>query len=293
MPFPRRCFEVPLPGGRRLSLGPRTLVMAILNVTPDSFAEPAPRLDPDEAVDLGLSFEAQGADIIDVGGESTRPGAEAVPAEEEAARVLPVVRALAARLRVPLSIDTYKASVAARALDEGAAIVNDISGLEYDPELVGVVAGRGAAVVLMHNRGRSRAMYRDAVYTDVAGEVAEELAGALERARAGGVAAERVLLDPGLGFAKRPGHSYAALAGLPRLAALGRPLLVGPSRKSFLQAALGDCPPASRDWGTSAAVTSAILLGAHVVRVHAVSEMVQVARVADAVRAAFADSSPT
>jgi dihydropteroate synthase len=272
---------VPLTGGRRLELGERTLVMAVINLTPDSFAETAPSIDPARALDLAQAAEAQGADILDLGAESTRPGAPAVGPDEEAARLLPALRAIAARTRLPISVDTTKAAVARAALDEGAAIVNDISGLRYDPDLGRVVAAAGAALVVMHMRGTARDMYREASYTDVGAEVREELAESLVAAELAGVAREATILDPGLGFAKRAEHSFEALARLAELAALGRPILVGSSRKSFLKRALGDLPPQSRDWGTAATVAAAILEGAHIVRVHAVGEMVQVARVAD------------
>jgi dihydropteroate synthase len=282
---PRKPYTVPLPGGRRLELGARTLVMGILNVTPDSFAEAGSRFDPVRAVEAGLEMEAAGADLIDVGGESTRPGAAPVPAAEELARVVPVLKGLAGRLKVPLSIDTYKGAVAVAALDEGVAIVNDISGLRYDSNLARAVASSEAALVVMHNRGRSREMYREAQYEAVAAEVEAELRERIEYARQAGIATERLLVDPGLGFAKLPEHSYQALAALPRFAGLDRPLLVGPSRKAFLQVALGPMPAVARDWGTAAAVTASVLLGAHIVRVHAVDTMVQVVRVADAIRA--------
>jgi dihydropteroate synthase len=229
-------------------------------------------------------MEADGADLIDIGGESTRPGAEEVPPDVELARVLPVIERLAGRIQIPVSVDTYKADVAEAAVRAGAAIVNDISGLGYDSRLGGVVASREAGLILMHTRGRSREMYREAVYADAPGEVASELEAALARAGAAGVARERIVIDPGLGFAKRADDTYAVLAGLPRLLALGYPVLVGPSRKSFLAQALGDTEPALREWGTAAAVSAAILLGAHIVRVHGVAAMVQVARVADAIR---------
>jgi dihydropteroate synthase len=261
--------------------------MGILNVTPDSFAERAPRLAPAAATDAALQMEAEGADLIDIGGESTRPGAEPVSASEEMARVLPVIRALAGKLRIPMSVDTYKAEVARAAVDEGAALVNDVSGLRYDPALADVVAERRAALVLMHTRGRSRDMYADAEYRDLLGEIAAELRGRLTVALSAGVAVERVIVDPGIGFAKRAADSYGVLAGLSGLAAaLGRPVLVGPSRKSFMREALGDRPPGERAWGTAAAVTAAVLNGAHIVRVHAVAEMAQVVRVAEAIRQA-------
>lgn len=279
----RRCYEVALPTGRVLALGTRTLVMGVLNVTPDSFSDGGRFVGAGRAVERALAMEQEGADLIDVGGETTRPGAEPVPAEEECRRVLPVVRRLAQVLRVPMSIDTYKAAVARAALDAGAAIVNDISGLQYDPALAGVAAGHGAALVLMHMRGRSRDMYRLADYGDVVADVGGELAGAVARALDAGVRREAIVLDPGLGFAKRPDDNWRLLARLdaPPLVSLDRPWLVGPSRKSFLAAAAGERPPAERDWATAAAVTAAVLSGAHIVRVHRVAEMVQVVRVAD------------
>jgi dihydropteroate synthase len=282
--FPRPSFDLPLPTGQTLHLGDRTLVMAILNVTPDSFADGGLHADPARAVDDALAMEEAGADLIDIGGESTRPGAVPLSAEEELARVAPVIRGLAGRLRVPISIDTYKAVVAETALDLGASIVNDISALEYDPALPAVVARTRAAVILMHTRGRSREMYRNARYEDVIREVSAELDARIRRAGSCGIPVSRVLVDPGIGFAKRAEHSATILARLQALHALGRPLVVGPSRKSFLQRATGERDPAARDWATAAAVTAAVLAGAHVVRVHAVPEMVDVVRVADTLR---------
>lgn len=282
--LPRARYTLRLPDGRTLALGERTLVMGIINVTPDSFADGGAYPDPERAVEAALALEADGADIIDVGGESTRPGADELPAAAEAARVLPVLRRLAPRLRAPVSIDTCKAEVARQALDHGAALINDVSGLRYDPQLAAVGAAAGVPLVLTHMRGRSRDMYRHAAYDDVVREVAAELHAAVDRATAAGVAREQLVLDPGLGFAKRPAQTFAALAGLEALAALDRPTLVGPSRKSFLQEALGACPPGEREWGTAAAVAGAVLLGAHIVRVHGVREMTQVVRVADRLR---------
>ena len=258
--------------------------MGILNVTPDSFADGGRHLDPDAAVSAGVQMVADGADMLDIGGESTRPGADPLPAAEEWQRVEPVIAALAARVDVPLSIDTYKADVADRAMARGATIVNDVSALAHDPDMARVVSARRAAVVLMHNRGRSADMYAKAAYTDVAAEIADELAAHDDAARSAGIAADRIILDPGFGFAKRAEHTIAALAGLDRLAALGRPILVGPSRKSFLSSVLGDVPPERRVWGTAAAVAASVMLGAHIVRVHDVAEMAQVVRVIDAIR---------
>jgi dihydropteroate synthase len=284
--FPeRRTYIVPLAHGGTLRLGERPLVMAILNVTPDSFAESTPRHLPAAAAELALAMASAGADIIDIGGESTRPGAMPVGADEELARVLPVVRLLADRVVVPISVDTYKADVARAAVAAGASIVNDVGGLRFDPALARAVSDSGAALVLMHSRGRPQTMNADAVYTDVVAEVTAELRDSLQRAAEAGVAIERTVVDPGIGFAKRPSHSYGVLAGIPELAAaLERPVLVGPSRKSFLRDAVDGRPAADRDWGTAAAVTAAVLAGAHIVRVHAVAEMVQVVRVAEEIR---------
>jgi dihydropteroate synthase len=282
---PRKPYSLPLPGGRTLALGERTLVMGIVNVTPDSFADGGERFDAARAVADGLQMIEDGADILDVGGESTRPGAAPLPEGEELRRVLPVVEGLAAAGAL-ISIDTYKAVVAREALARGAAIVNDISGLQFDSALASAVAETGAALVLMHNRGRSDEMYRLAVYGDVAAEIAAELEQAMARAAAAGVRRESIVLDPGFGFSKRAEHTYEALARLDRLAALDRPILSGPSRKSFLRAAIGERDPSGREWGTAAAVTASVLLGAHIVRVHGVRAMADVARVADRIRAA-------
>jgi dihydropteroate synthase len=270
---------------RVLHLGERPLVMGILNVTPDSFADPESRLDPAAALEAALRMEADGADIIDIGGESTRPGALPVSEAEERARILPVLDRLAGRLQLPVSVDTYKAGVARLAIDAGASIVNDVSGLRYDWSLARVVAESGAALVLVHTRGRSKTMYREALYDDVAADIARELHESIARATSGGVPFERLIVDPGIGFAKLPIHSYGVLARLAELrVALDRPLLVGPSRKSFMASALGHRPAQERDWGTAAAVSAAVLAGAHIVRVHAVGEMVQVVRVAEEIR---------
>src|SRR6185437_14721452 len=209
---PRRHYSIRLPNKPPLLLGARTLVMGILNVTPDSFADGGVHLDADRAVAAGVRMVADGADILDVGGESTRPGAEPLPADEELRRVLPVIERLAARVNVPISIDTYKASVAREALARGATIVNDVSGLLYEPELGEVVARAGAAMVLMHTRGRSKGMYDLAVYDEVAAEVTKELASAIERAERVGVPRDAIVLDPGVGFAKRAEHSFEILA---------------------------------------------------------------------------------
>jgi dihydropteroate synthase len=221
-----------------------------------------------------------------VGAESTRPGAVPVPAAEEMARARPVLKALAPRIKVPVSIDTYKASVAAMAIDEGAVMVNDISGFEYDREMGQVVAHARVPAVLMHTRGRPEDMYSHAEYGNVVAEVIADLQQRVTRAQESGVDRKQLLVDPGVGFAKRAPHSMAVLAGVDRLTELGLPIVVGPSRKSFLAAATGPLNPEDRDWPTAAAVTAAILGGAHIVRVHAVDKMIHVVRMADALRLA-------
>ena len=295
-PFPPRpLYTLRLPGDRTLALGERTLVMGILNVTPDSFAEAAPLVgaagvDVARAVDQALRMEADGADLIDVGGESTRPGAAPVSAADEQARVLPVVEALAGRLRVPISIDTTKAAVARAAVAAGAAIVNDVSGLTYDPDLAAVVADSGAVLVLMHTRGRPTTMYAEArLRRRRRRRRGRARGGDRPRDGAPGCRRTRSWWTRASGLPNTRPTAMVCWRGWPNCRRRSsRPLLVGPSRKSFLRQAVGDRPPAGRDWGTAAAVTAAVLAGAHVVRVHAVAEMVQVVRVADAIRAAGA-----
>jgi dihydropteroate synthase len=276
----RARYQVPLPGHAALGLGERTLVMGVLNVTPDSFSDGGTRFDSSRAIEDGLRMLAEGADIIDVGGESTRPGAEGLSAAEEMKRVLPIIEPLVSRGAI-VSIDTYKAMVAREAIARGAVIVNDISGFLFDPNLPAVVADTGAAVVLMHNRARSREMYRAAVYDDVVAEVTHELSLAIDRAASAGVPRQSIIVDPGLGFSKRAEHSYAILGSLETLRQLDRPILCGASRKSFLTAAIGAKEPLQREWATAAAVTASVLLGAHIVRVHQVAEMIDVVKVAD------------
>jgi dihydropteroate synthase len=262
--------------------------MGVVNVTPDSFWEASRRPEPDAAVAHGLRLVKQGADLLDVGGESTRPGAQEVPAEEERRRVLSVIEGLrAAGCDVPLSIDTRKAEVARAALRAGADVVNDVSALS-DPGMAEAVVEHGAAVVLMHTRGTPADMMSRAVYGDVVAEVERELAGAMARAVARGIPEHSLVLDPGLGFAKDAAQSIRLLAALPRLRRLGRPLLVGPSRKSFIGKVTG-APADERLPGTLAAVTACVLAGVEMLRVHDVAEVRQAALVAAAIR----DSSRT
>ncbi len=269
-----------------LGAGRRTLVMGIVNVTPDSFSDGGRCVTAQAAVVHGLQLLEDGADILDIGGESTRPGSQPVSAEEELARVLPVIRGLRERTDVPLSVDSWKAEVAEAALAAGATIVNDISGFALDPRLAAVAARAGAGCVLMHMRGTPQTMQQFTHYADVAGEVASELACALGRAAAAGIPPERIVLDPGIGFSKTAEQNLELIRGLGRLRrALGRPLLAGPSRKSFIGKLLpGNPPAAERDWGTAAAVAACILYGADIVRVHNVAAMRQAALVADALK---------
>ena len=267
--------------GRVLDTATRPLVMGVLNVTPDSFSDGGLYAGAAAAVERGLEMLAEGADLIDVGGESTRPGAAPVAAAEELRRVLPVVQALAAAGAV-VSIDTAKAEVAAVCLGAGAAVVNDVTALG-DPGMAGVVARAGAGVVLMHMHGTPRTMQDDPRYDDVVAEVCAYLAARAQAAIAAGIDPRAIALDPGIGFGKRLEHNLALLAGLPRLAALGYPVLVGASRKRFLADLLGPLPPAERDDATVAAHTLAVAGGAAIIRTHSVVAGLQTARVADAI----------
>ncbi len=225
---------VSLPGNRQLSWSDRPLVMGIVNCTPDSFYAPSRAASAAAAIEAGLRFEAEGADILDLGGESSRPGSEYVPVEAELERVVPVVEALRARTGIPISVDTRKTAVARAALDAGADMVNDISALRDDPELGALVAERGVPVVLMHMRGTPRTMQQEPHYDDVVSEVADELAGFAAAAERMGVARDRIILDPGIGFGKRVQDNLRILSSFERLQRLGCPLLIGLSRKAFL-----------------------------------------------------------
>lgn len=272
-------------GRRRFNLGRQVLVMGIVNVTPDSFSDGGRHASAAAAVEHGLRLVAEGADLLDIGGESTRPGSEPVPAETETARVVPVIRELRTRTDVPLSVDTWKAEVAAAAVAAGADIVNDISGLQRDPRMLDVLQQSAAGCVLMHMRGTPQTMQTLTGYADLAGEIRGFFAAALRRAQAAGVAAERILLDPGIGFSKTAEQNHELIRRLPEFLELGRPLLLGPSRKSFIGKILGgDVPAAERDWGTAAAVAACVLAGATVLRVHRVAAMRQAVQVAAALR---------
>src|SRR5258708_8788956 len=280
----RKRFRLKL-DSRTLVLGERTLVMGVLNVTPDSFSDGGKFFDLERAVQQALAIEQAEADLLDIGGESTRPRSTGVSAKEELARVLPVLRALRGRLKMPVSIDTQRSEVAEAALDVGAQIINDTSGLKNDRRIGEVAARRRVPLILMHMRGEPRTMQAGPFARDVMKNVMRGLRKSVAAARRAGVAKSQIIVDPGIGFGKSFAQNYELLQKLPQLTMLGYPLLVGTSRKGFLGAILTrdgiPAPPEERIWGTAATVTASILNGAHIVRVHDVAEMAQVARVAD------------
>jgi dihydropteroate synthase len=262
--------------------------MGVMNVTPDSFSDGGKFLEPELAMEQAFAIERAGADLLDVGGESTRPGADETPASEELDRILPVLDGLRSRLKIPISVDTRRAAVAELALRAGAEIINDVSGLKSDAKIAEVAAREGVPLILMHMRGEPRTMQAEPFARDVIRDVIAGLRRSVAIARKAGVAKSQIILDPGIGFGKSYAQNYELLEKLPQLAKLGFPLLVGTSRKGFLGATLAreggkPAPPEERLWGTAATVTASILNGAHIVRVHDVAEMVQVARVADCV----------
>ena len=273
----------------KLEFARRTLIMGIVNVTPDSFFDGGRRLDPAKAIADGAAMAVSGADIIDIGGESTRPGARPVSEEEELARVLPVVQGLRREVKVSISIDTYKSNVARAALDAGADIVNDISALRFDPNMLPLVAAEKVPVVLMHMQGTPGTMQQEPHYNDVVREVRDFLAMQLYEAMDAGVAPEAIIIDPGIGFGKTIEHNLQLLRGLPILAALGRPLLVGVSRKAFIGKIL-NLAADERLEGSLAAAVAAALAGANILRVHDVPETTKAVRVADAIRFGFPQS---
>ena len=285
---PRKLFRLKL-RSRVLRLGERTLIMGVLNVTPDSFSDGNRFISVKTAVEAALAIERAGADILDIGAESTRPGSAGISASEELARLLPVLKALRGRLKIPISVDTRKASVAELAIRAGAEIVNDVSGLRHDPRLALAAVRYHVPLVLMHMRGTPQTMQTPPFAKDVLRDVLAGLRQSLSVARRAGVPKSQIVLDPGIGFGKSYSQNYELLSRLPALAKLGYPLLVGTSRKGFLGATLArrakPAPPSKRIWGTAATVTASILNGAHIVRVHDVPEMLQVARVSDALRA--------
>ena len=267
-----------------LDLSGKTHIMGILNVTPDSFTDGGIFFRKDSAIEHGLRMVEDGADIIDIGGESTRPGSDSVGYQEELSRTMPVIEELARRVNVPLSIDTYKADVAKRALDAGASMVNDISGLRFDPEMAGVVAEYKVPVVVMHIKGTPKNMQVNPEYEALIPEILDYLRESIKLAVDAGIKEDMIIIDPGIGFGKTFEHNLQILNDLHEFTLLEKPLLIGPSRKAFLGKILGNAPTSERLEGTAAAVAISIMNGAHIVRVHDVKEMVKVARVTDAVR---------
>jgi len=280
----RKLFRLKLNSGT-LVLGERTIVMGVLNVTPDSFFDGGKFLDVESAIEHALEMECAGADMLDIGGESTRPGSTGISSKEELARILPVLQGLRGVLKIPISIDTQKSDVAEAALDAGAQIINDISGLKNDAGIAELAARRGVPLILMHTRGEPRTMQKAPFARDVMKDVLQGLRKSLAIARKAGVAKSQLILDPGIGFGKSFAQNYELLQKLPQLVKLGYPLVVGTSRKGFLGATLAregkPVPSEKRIWGTAATVTASILNGAHIVRVHDVAEMVQVSKVTD------------
>jgi dihydropteroate synthase len=282
----RKCFQLNF-ASHTLRLGQRTLVMGVLNVTPDSFSDGGKFLDVKHAVQHALAMQRDGADIIDIGAESTRPGSVGISASEELRRLLPVLEALRGKLKIPISVDTQKSTVAELALGAGAEIVNDISGLRSDPELARVAAEHGAPLILMHMRGTPRTMQKGPFARDVMRDVIGGLRKSIAAAKKFGVKRSQIVIDPGIGFGKSYAQNYELLAKLAEFAKLGYPIMVGTSRKGFLGATLAknakSAPVQERMFATAATVAASILNGAQIVRVHDVAEMAQVARVADAV----------
>lgn len=268
----------------RLALCERTHVMGILNVTPDSFSDKGRFFDKDEAVEHGLGMARDGADIIDVGGESTRPGADDISIEEEISRVIPVIEGISKSAKVTISIDTRKSNVAYEALECGASIVNDVSGLRYDPEMGAVVAKNGAGCIVMHMKGTPRDMQSKAVYENLIQEIIDSLKESIRIAGRAGVKEDKIIVDPGIGFGKTVEHNLEILNRLTEFKTLGRPICIGTSRKSFIGKVLGLDNPIDRLVGTIASSAIAIIKGADIIRVHDVKEAVQVARLADSIR---------
>jgi dihydropteroate synthase len=287
----RKIFRLHLPTDT-LVLGKRTQLMGVLNITPDSFSDGGKFLTADRAIAHALSLQTAGADLLDIGAESTRPGSVGISAVEELRRLLPVLQGLRGKLKIPISIDTRKASVAEIAIGAGAEIINDVSGLSHDPRIAEVAARRRIPLILMHMRGEPHTMQKAPFARNVMKNVTQGLRASIQKARRAGVTKSQIIVDPGIGFGKSFEQNYEILRRLPELAKLGHPLLVGTSRKGFLGRTLSlgkgssagktkPVPAEERIWATAATVTASILGGAHIVRVHDVAEMAQVATVAD------------
>jgi dihydropteroate synthase len=290
-------------GDRVLELSSKTHIMGVINITPDSFSDGGRfnrggrfecdggrfeeikpfRPDYSKAIEAALKMAEEGADIIDVGGESTRPGADAIPHEEETARVLPVIEGIRKHSGIPVSIDTFKSRTAIAALTAGASIINDISGLAFDPDMAGAAAKTGAAIIIMHIKGTPAGMQADPRYADLIGEVKSYLASGIDKAKAAGVHDDRILIDPGIGFGKTAEHNLELIARLKELAALGCPVVLGVSRKAFIGRLTGGAPASDRLEGTIAASVLGIANGANIIRAHDVKAIRRAADVADAI----------
>lgn len=281
----RKRYRLELRDGRVLEVGVRTLVVGVLNVTPDSFSDGGRHYDAGRAIDRALQMESDGADIIEVGGESTRPGAEPVAAREEIERIGPVIGGLAGRLGVPVAVDTYKSEVARAAIDLGAAILNDVSALRFDPSLADVAARESAPIILMHMRGDPATMQVMPPSPDIFAEIGSDLRKAVSEATRRGVGYGQIVIDPGIGFGKTLEQNLAIINNLDRFESFDLPLMIGTSRKSFIGRLTGRLAD-DRIFGTAASVAVAIARGAHLVRVHDVKEMAEVARIADAITGA-------
>ena len=266
-----------------LDLSKKTYIMGILNVTPDSFFDGGRYFDKQKAIEHGIRMVEQGADIIDVGGESTRPYSKRISVQEEMERVIPVIERLAKEVDVPISIDTYKSEVAKEAISAGASIINDISALRFDPDMAKVAAEAKVPVVLMHMKGRPENMQDNPQYKDLMGEIISFLRQAKQYAIDNGIKEELIILDPGIGFGKRVEHNLEIIRSLKRLSELNSPILIGPSNKSFIAAIVGEGEK-ERDTGTMATVACAIMNGAHIVRVHNVEKAVKTAKMVDAIK---------
>lgn len=270
-----------------LDFDKKTYIMGILNVTPDSFSDGGVFFDKKKAIERAFRLVEEGADIIDVGGESTRPGSEPVSAQEEIRRTIPVIEAIASKVKVPVSIDTYKSEVARRALDAGASIVNDISGLRFDPDMPKVVAEYGVPVIIMHIKGRPKDMQQNPAYEALIPEIMDYLRISMRLAEKFGISREMIIIDPGIGFGKTFEHNLQIIKNLKEFTKLGRPIAIGVSRKAFIGKILGDVPPSERLEGTAAAVAVSIFNGANIVRVHDVKEIAKVAKVTDSIKRGY------
>jgi dihydropteroate synthase len=278
----RKSYTVKLSNHDPLHLGERSFIIGVINVTPDSFSDGGQNFDTSKATERAIEMEAEGADLIEIGGESTRPGATPVSLEEELARVLPLLKALQGRVSIPISVDTYKNEVARQAIACGASIINDISALRFDEAIAGTIAETGAGLILMHMRGEPSTMQQIEPSEEIFADIHADMNIALARAIQYGVERQQIIFDPGIGFGKTSGQNLAILNHLERFEELDLPIMIGASRKSFIGRITGRGAQ-ERVFGTAAAVAAAILRGAHLLRVHDVKEMVEVARIADAV----------